>query len=862
MTKYARALAALLMCLAAIAPALAAVEYVYDENGRLVGVYAPNGDSAQYVYDGAGNITQINRITAGSLAIIEFQPRSGPVGSQVTIWGSGFSATPGLNTVTINGVAASVVSAATNKLVVTVPSATTGPIAVSVGGGSTTTTQSFVVTASINCASMFIGFSPAIGVAGASVAISGSNLDVAPASPIFNGAALATVQSATSSTLNITVPSAATSGRLSVSMPPKCGSSSLGDFFVPPSPFVATDIGATGRLTINGASAGVTLAAGKKALYVFDGAPQVGTALYLAGSTLGTVTADIRSASGAILATKTFGTATATVGPVYLPANGGFSIFINPSAAGSVTIQMGAPDLALTSPSVGTITANQSGTFNMPVSFTVTNLGPISAPPTWIDYGYLTTGLTLDTASKAIGSMQRNSALATNASYTVNQTYVISGVGPGTYNLFLRTDSTGAGALDPVGSIAESNENNNTSAAISVVLPTYPDLALGNASVGTITENQNGSFNVPVTFTVTNAGTNPALPTWADRTYLATNGVLDASSTNIGTTFRTTALAGGANYTVTQTYTTSGITPGNYTLFLKADGLTGSFAAGSGSVAESNETNNVASFNVVMPTYPDLAISNPSIGTITENQNGTFSVPVTFTVTNLGTTPAQPTWADRTYLSNDSVLDSSDTTLGTSFRITALAGSASYNVSQTYTTSGVGPGNYTVFLKTDGGALPMGSGSVVESDDTNNTTVGLPISLPTYPDLEISNPSVGTIIKNVNGTYNVPVTFTVTNVGTTQAKSTWADHGYISTTGTLTSSSTSIGQTFRTTALAGAASYNVSQTYVVSGFSAGNYTLFLKADGQGSPYATSNGVVVESSESNNVTTGISITLPQ
>jgi YD repeat-containing protein len=97
------------------------VDYAYDEAGRLVGVIAPNGDSAQYVYDPAGNITEIKRFNTGQLALIEFLPKSGPVGTSVTIWGSGFSTTPALNGVSFNGTAATVASATANKLVVTVP---------------------------------------------------------------------------------------------------------------------------------------------------------------------------------------------------------------------------------------------------------------------------------------------------------------------------------------------------------------------------------------------------------------------------------------------------------------------------------------------------------------------------------------------------------------------------------------------------------------------------------------------------------------------------------------------------------------------------------------------------------------------
>jgi hypothetical protein len=89
----------------------------------------------------------------------------------------------------------------------------------------------------------------------------------------------------------------------------------------------------------------------------------------------------------------------------------------------------------------------------------------------------------------------------------------------------------------------------------------------------------------------------------------------------------------------------------------------------------------------------------------------------------------------------------------------------------------------------------------------------------------------------------------------------WNDFGYLSRNGLLDSSSTALGSTARNTALAGSANYVVSQTYVVSGFTAGTYTLFLKADGLGGALGAGNGVVVESDETNNAAAGISVTLP-
>jgi YD repeat-containing protein len=82
-------------------PLLADIQYVYDDAGRLVQVVAQDGSSAQYVYDAAGNISAIKRFTANQLALSAFTPGVAAVGAQVTLHGSGFSATAGSNAVTL-----------------------------------------------------------------------------------------------------------------------------------------------------------------------------------------------------------------------------------------------------------------------------------------------------------------------------------------------------------------------------------------------------------------------------------------------------------------------------------------------------------------------------------------------------------------------------------------------------------------------------------------------------------------------------------------------------------------------------------------------------------------------------------------
>jgi hypothetical protein len=70
------------------------IRYVYDELGRLRAVIDPSqtDGTAIYGYDAVGNITSITRQPASQVAIIEFRPKRGPVGTTVTLQGTGFSA--------------------------------------------------------------------------------------------------------------------------------------------------------------------------------------------------------------------------------------------------------------------------------------------------------------------------------------------------------------------------------------------------------------------------------------------------------------------------------------------------------------------------------------------------------------------------------------------------------------------------------------------------------------------------------------------------------------------------------------------------------------------------------------------------
>src|SRR5262249_34979812 len=160
-------------------------------------------------------------------------------GSSVTISGTGFSATASQDTVTFNGLAATVTSATANQLIVTLPSgATTGTISITTPSGTTTSAFAFTITTA-NLAPTITSFTPTIGISGAAVTVTGTNFDTLPANDRLSvNATYASPSSATATQLGISVPDAATSGHITVTTPFGTAVSS-GDFFVPPSPHTA-----------------------------------------------------------------------------------------------------------------------------------------------------------------------------------------------------------------------------------------------------------------------------------------------------------------------------------------------------------------------------------------------------------------------------------------------------------------------------------------------------------------------------------------------------------------------------------------------------------------------------------------------
>ncbi len=147
-------------------------------------------------------------------AIGSFNPACGPEGTSVTINGTNLA---GASAVKFGGVTAATfsVNGAGTRVTATVPAgASTGKIGVDTDHGSAMSRDDFTVSSS--CAPTITSFSPSSGPVGTSVTINGSGF-VGTSSAKFNGTNAATFSwNPTGTQLTATVPSGATTGKISV----------------------------------------------------------------------------------------------------------------------------------------------------------------------------------------------------------------------------------------------------------------------------------------------------------------------------------------------------------------------------------------------------------------------------------------------------------------------------------------------------------------------------------------------------------------------------------------------------------------------------------------------------------------------
>jgi hypothetical protein len=291
----------------------------------------------EYTYDAAGNIVQIGRQAVPGFGITGFSPGSGPVGTQVTIYGAGFDPVAANNSVAFNGVAATVTASASGSLVTSVPAgASTGRITVTVGGATANSATDFVVT--LPSAPAITSFTPSSGIAGATISVAGANFDPAAGATVVKVNGVAAAASVSSSTaLSLTVPGNAASGKLTVAT---AGGTAVGatDLLVPPPGMATSDIAASIRAIAGAGNVSMAVPTGKSGLVLFDAQPDVYYSIQFAGVAISPTTAtaayELVGPDNTVLITGSIGgNNRPSIHLPKLPAAGTYSVVLSPGSA-------------------------------------------------------------------------------------------------------------------------------------------------------------------------------------------------------------------------------------------------------------------------------------------------------------------------------------------------------------------------------------------------------------------------------------------------------------------------------------------------------------------------------------------------
>jgi len=242
--------------------------------------------------------------------------------------------------------------------------------------------------------------------------------------------------------------------------------------------------------------------------------------------------------------------------------------------------------------------------------------------------------------------------------------------------------------------------------------PPPPDLIAQGLSVSDITPTAGDTVTVDVTVENQGAGDAGASTTYF---YLSDDAVIDAGDTLLGTA-ATGALTSGGSEAESEQVVLPGNISGTYYI--------GAMADGTDAVGESDETNNAAavSIDVAAAPLPDLIAQGLSVSDANPTAGDAITVDMSVLNQGPGAAGASTTYF---YLSDDAVIDATDTLLGTA-ATGSLTSGGSEAESEQFTLSSFLSGTYYVGALADGG-------SVVGESDENNNTASLQITVDPAP---------------------------------------------------------------------------------------------------------------------------------
>jgi subtilase family serine protease len=426
----------------------------------------------------------------------------------------------------------------------------------------------------------------------------------------------------------------------------------------------------------------------------------------------------------------------------------------------------------------------------MTVSWTVTNQGTGDALANWTDGVYLSKDQTLDGSDRLLGnqSLPLQTLLSAGSSYTQVQNITVPNTVAGSYYLIFATDR--------LQNQAEGNESNNLyTVPIEIKAPDLVVTALNAPSTARLGE------TITVSWTVMNQGSAATTTNWWDSLHLSADANLTLPSPwfsgdlNLAQQWVSNPipLAPGASYTFSKQVTITG-TVGNQYLLVAADHTH--------KQVETNEGNNVSASEIQI-TAPDLTFSTATVPDVVTLGD---QVLLSWVLTNQGTNGTLGSWRESVYISNDQFFDAYDTLISTR----TVGGSGSLLVGESLTI------NHDARIPTH---LPSGNHYLLFVSDALNTQQeanegnnvhAIAIAVAPPPDLTLTQLTAPTL--TTVGT-NLTVSWTVTNEGTTTARSGWVDTVYLSTDGVLDSSDIALGSVAHTSPLSAGASYTQTSAF-------------------------------------------------
>ncbi|HEX4609016.1 MAG TPA: putative Ig domain-containing protein, partial [Urbifossiella sp.] len=256
------------------------------------------------------------------------------------------------------------------------------------------------------------------------------------------------------------------------------------------------------------------------------------------------------------------------------------------------------------------------------VNWTVTNAGGGDTPDrqsAWSDYVYLSRDPFLSDADRYFTAVPHTGGLAAGASYAASATIQAPRDLSGPWYVFVLTDP--ADQYNPRGKVIEADEGNNaTPTATPLLIDQPPPSDLVVTAVSAPATAQSGDL-VHLTWTVTNAGVNPATGTWHDTAYLSADNAWDVADVPVGRFTFTGTLAPGGTYTAVLDVRLPPATPGDYRVIVRTDVFD--------EVVESNDLNNTTvSAGTLRVTVPELHLGVPLPTTLDPGESRLYQVTV------------------------------------------------------------------------------------------------------------------------------------------------------------------------------------------------------------------------------------------